>query len=340
MEILKKYIAPWALINEDIPIHVEWISDKNHEIEIILPENFGFSKFFNVVDIEIIKENHVIIHKIIKQGSIAICIKAREKYSDWLTKLPIMIRFINNQDTIELVLTANIYRPVVTIEFIPKSIIVDKLIKTEGPIQLKFKLNGIGNVSFKPELGATGTFKVEKQSMFTEVVKKILSDLNEGIENQHKNEMSVDVSDELVDEFVDMFMHFNENKDEIYPFKGESLDEFIEVIKSIPEEKFTEMMLGYIQTFFSETLIELMNRFPSDHVEISNSLQNISVKPTVEKVTYCLRYKDALDNEYEPLEGDISVIHNTAEDDFFNIPLSIEIIPDIETDFTVLEVEK
>jgi hypothetical protein len=118
VKILSKFIAPWALAQEQFPLHLIWEPVEDFDtIELLMPEEFEVKEILNVkrYDVEPSKISFARENMLTPNYFTAI-LNAKKPYAETVVHRTIQIRFKNGQSIKYYIdLTARIVRPVLRI---------------------------------------------------------------------------------------------------------------------------------------------------------------------------------------------------------------------------------
>ena len=187
---------PWALPREEIPLHVKInkeITALLKNIIIDLPDCFRLVDTINISDRRI--ENRKIIVSEIGKAKrsdfdyFGVVVATEKPFTELKKEIPINIEFEYHDGTKEhLVQNARIFRPLLTLENIPKNIILSDRDREPPKIPLSLKFRGFGEISLRVECKIEGKIVSMGLSMVDEVLRRILhegivpTDDNEGVE--------------------------------------------------------------------------------------------------------------------------------------------------------------
>ncbi len=309
----KKYIAPWVLPNEDIPVHLIWDNDfEFNHVKIFLPEDFKLKEILNVENYELKKKIITISKKDIKRVHFPNFFGLVLNYtSTVIEKLKlfrdIKICFYKSEILkFETILTAKIFRP----KIIDKSKITPIILEdstTDINVSLNLQCVGFGYVDLKLKaLINKVQFSIEKNLI--EKIRENLEDkykIVEDIEKSTRTEKEEDKRVRVKKESIDRFFNV--------------LDEYGKLVKIKKNMKEQEKFEKKITEFFAENNVE--SRFIIDffielftQIKIRNKFENILMRDSyleipheylnefVEKIVICVSYKDLMDNVYNDVE--------------------------------------
>ena len=88
-------------------------------------------------------------------------------------------------------------------------------------------------------------------------------------------------------------------------FQG--VKKLIEIIHEKGPEKFSNIILSAIQTFFIDNFLETSQLYPSDHSILKGGKTSAAIEGTLDKVDLYISYEDTSSNIYEPLHATIKI---------------------------------
>lgn len=185
-EFVKLHIAPWALPNEDIPIHIRWESGLEFQtVRINIPEGFAFAEFVNLDEVQIEGLSATVEKSKISRGDASTyfgCVVRYTRIPDGAThEGKVIFSFADGaQSKFSSELTARIFRPVLTFVNPPKSIELTDASKLRTlPLYLKY--TGFGDIQLRVEAVIGGSIVSEGGSVAHEIVRRLwLSEISEG----------------------------------------------------------------------------------------------------------------------------------------------------------------
>jgi len=176
IRILSEYIAPWALPQEELPIHLVWDSPFPCDlIRIDLPPDIVIKEYFNVEDYT--KQNSSIEIKRLKTPNFFGFVIASEKvYEEQHTKKQIIVQFISGKKQVfSRIFTANIYRPRLSLVESPEMVTITETSKLQDLVNITFKISGFGRMQIRTEVSTGGEFVERAEPLYQEMVRRMTS---------------------------------------------------------------------------------------------------------------------------------------------------------------------
>jgi len=338
----KRYIAPWALPNEDIPLHLIWDNDfEFSNVKIVLPEDITLKEVINVENYEIKKNSILIPKKEIKcvnyPNFFGLVLNYTSFIEDLLLFRDVKISFIKNDDILrfETVLTAKILRPkIINKSKIEPIILEDSTTKIIVPLDLQCV--GFGYIDLK--------LKALINKVQISIEKNIIEKIRENLEKNYK---IIENSEEFNKIQKDDDGRIYVNKESVDSFFN-VLDSYAKLIKTKKDPEKKEKIGKKITEFFTENNVE--SRFVLDffhelftQIKIRNKFENVLMRDSnleiphehfnefVESIVIFVEYKDPMENEYNDVEIPLSIIDIRSQHQNTNICFNIK-IENIEND--------
>ncbi len=332
----ESFIAPWALPNEEIPMHITWNKDFDfNEIIIEYPEELNIAEVLNVIEykieptkITLEKQNVRFINdELYFTSYFGIAFVYRKINFDALKLFKdVKVTFKNSEEVIkEILFVAKIFRPkLVDITNLESIIIKDKI--SSYKINLDLETRGFGYVSTFIEVKINRKVITFNETIVERIIKKLRKKYNK-----------------LIDEIKD------ETFIEKIKVNKETLKNFLEVLDkySIDEEE-------PITEYFSEENVEIA--FIVDfiielakEVKIQNKYDNILLKsPSLElpeenfneiikEIIVCVNYEDLNNNKYPPIEIPLEVKDTRNRPQKTTIDFKIKINDVVDNSFYDIE---
>jgi len=325
IQVLSEYIAPWALPREDIPIHLVWEPSFDYDaIRIDIPEDVIIKEFFNVGDFS--NEAQTYLIKSLKtKNFFGFVIASKDIFTEYHVTRDILISFIKNEDIIySKLFKANIFRPYVTVSKPPSEITISDKTRLDNLLHIKLKLSGFGKITLHNEVSTGGEFKTRTEPLFREMMRSFFTTFKnkdlvfedkgikinpeylerkalEYVENIKKGIIPIDFNEEIINEFRE-WVTDDDNRLEVMNFLSKS-----------------------IENMLVNSIIYHLEKYPEDNINMPEGKPFIKLEKVTEQIRLRFRYKDAVENEYEPILININIV-NKNKNKFrkYDIPINIE----------------
>ena len=338
---MEAYIVPWALPNEDIPLHVAWSEAEEFDTaQIKVPEDLNIVDVLNVDELKV--ENNVVTLKprrsvVGTSNYFGMILSAPKTYNELKVAKKISIEFLHQNEIVgRHELHARIFRPYLEVMKAPERIeLLDQEKARTLPLHIRYV--GFGDIQIKIEATIGGRIVSHGESIIYELLRRLwLSGLfEEKPIAQEKEELKrrkkeLWVAPDYVKEIAEALQKTVETG--IIPVE-EINQEVVEVVKRWltdirTQEKLTEVLYSRVEDILLGLLIDLLDRHPTDNVKLSDAQTRIRTKiqAPIEHLTLRLRYRDLMGNEYLSVNIPIRIVdRRTAESgDVIDIPIVIE----------------
>lgn len=308
MTFISKYIAPWALPKEEIPIHLVWEPNFEYDvIQILLPPRMEVKEFFNVESYEIADSN-IVVKDLKSPNFFGFVVFLNEICKEQHEKKEITVNFVREGKVQHSHLfTANIYRPRLTVVEKPERIVLSDDSDPHNLVNIALKISGFGWIEIRSEVSTGGEFVSNAEPLYRELFSRLISTfrLSES-HSEKKKAIKIDpiYIQQISKEFIEKM------KKGEFPLEIEIRD--LEDFRAwLSEEKtqtqIVELVSKQLENLLIDSLLFYLDRYPTEGVEMAEG------KPTtiIERATHILSvrfpYKDSLNNEYEPIQIDIPI---------------------------------
>jgi hypothetical protein len=320
------YIAPWALPNELVPVHLIWEESLSFdEIRIELPHGIVMKDIYNV-EKYILEEDAVRITSLKAANFLGFNVTTQDLFGPSHIAYELKVIFLNQgKIATERALTANFYRPKLEIMECPRSIHVPDKAGRTAPIRIKLKLSGFGRISVKTESNIGGGFVAQPEALFKELVSRLLMIFRES-ENQEKIKKPISIDREWLEGQVKEYTERLSNGEFPADFNQQDVAEFRDWLSnSRNSDAVKELLSRQLETIVIDSLLYYLDRFPSDDIELKQGTPSVCIESATEGVLLRFSYRDSLNNEYPPLEASVSVDDKRADKKkSVEIPIAIE----------------
>lgn len=328
MKLISEYVAPWALPKEEIPMHLLWEKEFAYDvIRVTVPSDLQVKQFFNVEKFteETNQQNSTyLISQLKTLNFFGLTVASKDKIQEHHIKRTITIVFVKNSVEVELKnYEVNIFRPYVEIIESPSSIVITKDEAPKEPFIVAMKLSGFGTIQIRNEISTGGQFFERAEPLYNELIRKVVASFREGKSGEKRKGINIDpvYLQRKVKEFI---VRIERNE---FPLDVDAKD--IEALKKWASEvenrqKIIELMSKHLETLIVDSLLFYFDRYPTDNIQMPQGKPIMFVEKATQEIRVRFRYKDAMLNEYEPIELKINVDDRRANKSVrVDIPINI-----------------
>jgi len=331
LEVISGFIAPWALPNEKIPIHLIWKSDFSCDfIKVYLPKEFKVHEFFNVEEY-MIEGSTIVIKKLLTQNYFGLVVYSTEIYEEILTKKKILVKFLS-RGKVKYVHTfiAKIIRPSLEITEAPKTILVKEGIDPRKLINISVKYSGLGKARIKIEVSHMGEIISHTESLYYQILKRMIDQKifigGAPKENVRLRKEGIRIDPEPLIQLAEDMVE--KMKRGIIPLdiNQEALKEFYEWLKK-PEnvDKLVKLIFSEIEQLMIRAILYYLDRHPSEDIELIQGQTKTIFKSRVKEITVIIHYQDSLGNKYKPVQVTMKVNDQRKNvEKIFEAPINIK----------------
>ncbi len=338
LRIIKEYIAPWALPKEEVPFHLILDQTSRYdEVRLKLPPNILLKDMFNVGEYKQI-DDEIFVNSFKTHGFFGCIIAYDDIFEETHVSRIIEINFYYKGKKVHSKsLKANFYRP--RLEFVegPEEIMISDKVEIEKLLKFKIRVMGFGRVGIKIE-GTTGEqFNVSSEPLFREIVRRIATAYRQNNQSESKKSSTEDTSEDnggkrparidsdwIMERTSEYWDRIQEGQ---YPedLGDELLIEFRNWLKDPTNaEKIREVISVQIEDIILDSLLFYSERFPADKVDLKFGKPSVEIDIVGDILKMRYRYWDAHENEYSPLEINVSVDDVRKRKKQIDIPVETE----------------
>jgi hypothetical protein len=315
------YIAPWALPNEPVPVHVRWHKDFGFEkVKVVLPDGWSFVDFTNLDQVAIEGTTATVDKKNVSGSA------ESSTYFGFAIEHPQIPKDIRHEEVVAITfyestkvifsgkLTARLFRPQLSFVKAPESIVLtDASPATSLPLYLRY--SGFGDIQLRVEARIGGRIVSEGGSLPLEILRRLWLFEKSGEKEDvkaAKRKAGMIISSDYVKEIVQEVQQIVESG-QIPPgaFDKEALTEMREWLKDPGNKgRFMDLLYSRTQDMMLNLLVDLLDSHPARNVSLVDPRARIAteIRAPMEELLLRLRYRDLMMNEYEPVDVTIKIV--------------------------------
>lgn len=307
VKIVSEYVAPWALPKEDIPLHLMWEPTICYDIiRIKLPPDLVLKEFFNVENYT--QENSLYLISQLKTSNFfGFTVASKEDFEAPHIKKLVNIALIKNgQEIFSKDYEVNIFRPYVSFIKSPTVITVTDDVQKKEPFWVTLKLSGFGNVQIRTEISSGGEFIERAEPLYREMVRKLVSSFRLG--ELEKTRKGIEINPLYLQNKVKEYIERIERKDfplDVGEKDLESLQSWVKVPSN--RDKMMELISRHLESLLVDSLLFYFDRYPTDNIQMPQGKPVMLIEKATQRIRIRFRYRDAMLNEYKPIEIAIDV---------------------------------
>jgi hypothetical protein len=310
VEILSTYIAPWALANEEVPIHLHFNPSSDFDfIRIELPADVFIQDYFNIEEFAV-SNQEATIFKLGYPGFLGFTVVQTRALETIHLSKEISIKYLKNELVVGQVnLTANFFRPWVELIDFTKSIVIKDDSDLNGLIHAEVKLTGFGDLTVGIEHLIGKKYQFELEPVFQQIVSRVMYGM---FRTTYTDEMDYDenapIDANLVAKesyrFWNNILSSNFEEEESKKLRAQ-FNDWIE--KPDVQEDLKDLMTSQLEDLAISMILSYPHRFPNDRVDFKYGEPAINWTKVSDALKVKIRYWDSVGNEYEGLEFNIDV---------------------------------
>lgn len=325
IKIVSTYVAPWALAQEEVPIHVFFDQSSQFDsIRVQLPLNLSILDYFNV---EQVRESgrEVVINQLGTPGFFGFTVALEGSLDTTHLSREIVVEFIENDTTKgKTSLTANFYRPWLEMIEAPSSITLLDDSDMNDLIHVKVRLRGFGDLRVGMEHRRGEKYQFEMEALFEELVKRAMA---ASFRAKYTDEMEYDEDAPIDSAYVvqEASRFWREILDS--SFRGAEAQELLAQFKEWIEdpniqEEIKSIITSQIEDIAMSIFLSYPRRFPNDRVDYRYGEPRVVMTKVADALGLRFRYWDSAGNEYEPVEFDVDIHDKRSSKEPINLRIN------------------
>lgn len=202
--------------------------------------------------------------------------------------------------------TANIYRPYVSFVKSPKSVIITDKTKHKQPLEIALKLHGFGRIEIRNEISTGGEFVERSEPLYRAIVRRMISTFK--LDDVKADRKGITISPVYLQRKAKEYIEKIEKG--VFPLDIEK--EYLEDFRNwVTEEnnrtKVTELISRHMENLLVDSLLFYFEQYPADNVLMPQGVPVMFIERATRRVRIRFRYKDAMLNEYKPIEIAVNI---------------------------------
>lgn len=319
-----KFIAPWALASEKIPIHLMWTNSIIFEkIEIITPPDLEINDYFNVDDV-VFHYDRAVITKLKTPNYFGFIVSTKGKISDIHISRDIQVNFINKEKIIfSEVFQANIFRPILKVIEVPSEFTLSDDV-SKNNLDITIEVSGFGRVQVRNDVSTGGHFRTQLEPLYNEILRRIITTFDSDVEISVGDDIKI--NPKFVQEKAEEFAGWIKEGRLPVEFDNADLDGFKTwIYDETNYQKVIEVISKHLEEILINSLIYYLERNPEDNITMVQGKPTILIDEFTHLIKIRLRYRDSMLNEYDPLLIEIKMNDIRKEkNDQIELPINIK----------------
>ena len=302
VKLISGYIAPWALSNEEIPIHLVWDPSLEYKfIQVETPEGITVKDLFNVESFEK-RGSRLTINALKTPNYLGFLVSSQVIHQKPHVRKEIKVEFISpNNEKHSHSFVANIYRPLLTFEEKPKKVIFSDDSNLRNLVNFSLKLQGFGRIRTRFEISTGGEFRTRAEPLYREVVRRMVSSLKlDETSSEEKKDIEIDairlqaIAKEFIGKMKKGEFPLDVGKEDLEDFQRWVGDEKNQI-------QIADLVSRHLENILIDSLLFYFEKYPTDNVELAQGRPVTLIERATRGIKIRIRYWDSLENEYEPI---------------------------------------
>jgi hypothetical protein len=302
MKIISEYVAPWALPKEDVPLHLMWEPTVSYDlVRIKLSPDLALKEFFNVANYT--QENSMyLINQLKTSNFFGLTVASKRDFEAQHIKEIINIALIKDgKEIFSKDYTVNVFRPNLSLVESPTVITLTDDVQKKEPFWVTLKLSGFGNVQIRTEISSGGEFIERAEPLYREIVRKVVSSFRLG--ETEKKCKGIEIDPLFLQRKVKEYIKRIERNDFPLDVDKEDLEALQSWVKEASNrDKIMELISRHLETLLVDSLLYYFDRYPTDSIQMPQGKPVMFIEKATQKIRIRFRYRDAMLNEYNPIE--------------------------------------
>lgn len=329
MRVVSEFVAPWALPNEEIPVHLTWEStDTLSGIKLSVPEEFRVREIFNVkrdnIDNE---ERYIPASELSTQSYFGFLVTCTKIYDDFLVEKEMVVSFLFDNGQIERrVLRTKIVRPLIKLHKKPEKVEINDSSNLKKLFNFGVTHSGLGRAQVNLVVSRKGVAVSHMDSLYFKILEELIKE-NAFIQSKYDiviDEKDVEIDSQwLHDESERMVEKLQQGE---FPLERELEERVLEILK---DESLKSRLTGAIYSRMRRILISrilyYLDKYPNEDIELAYGNVKTMIEPDIKELHFIFKYVDSIGNEYPDVEALIEV--NDIRKDkskIFEAPVNVE----------------
>jgi len=334
LEFLNKYIAPWVLPNQAIPIHCVWVPEMNlKKIEILIPKDYRISDTLNFSEYNYDETKNTIsisVNNLKSDNYFGIVLTYSNICEDVEKRDEVTIRFLDVENNMIATLTfcTRIVRPKLAFLQFPKEIVVTDQTNPKDLINLEILHKGFGTANLNINVMHSDENIALVDSLFADVVtdvsKRILtSSRGEGIEGL----ADYAVDETLLREIAEVILSQSAKEELPIELDERQKKELVEILKDeTRREVIYRIVYSSLRSLVLSAIVYYAERHPEEDIKLLYGRMAADLTKRIDELTIRINYHDSIQNEYPPIEAKIRVMDQRTfkkQPERFEAPINI-----------------
>lgn len=313
INILSEFIAPWALPKEDIPIHLVWEPSFQFDtIQVELPPDMILIELFNVNSYDINGQT-INIQSLKSNNYFCFVTSTKDIFEEHQVTRDIHVIFMKKDEVVFLkIFRANIFRPYVNVQTQPTEITITDTSRLNDLLKIKLKLTGFGKISLYNEVSMGGEFKTKPEHLYQEIIRNIITTYNE--ERPDFNDKGIKINPEYLERQAMEYIEKIQREGLPSDLEEKLISGFREwVADDSHRAELMNITSKSLESILIQSILFHLEKYPENNVSMPEGRPYIILEELTEQIRLKFRYKDAIENEYEPIHINIKVINKTTK---------------------------
>ena len=353
LDLKDRFIAPWGLANEELPMHLIWDGEVD-KIIVKYPQDLDAVSAYNVDEGEMdtqsdsgITELSVSEKSLTTEGYFGIVFSCPATYDDSIVRHNISVIFYKNESAVaDWSACTHIIRPQIKFVKYPEKIVLSDKDEPEigegefllnvneknNSIEVDLEYVGFGMAKVRMDARAEGNLISKEDSIYHDFVEAIieseihLQDIDdlEKIPEEWVVNSGYEIPHEEIEDIVRETREIVTDESLTQKYDSEDLFRLADILESA--QKSAESGSGpsiyqYIETMLLTSIMNVVDRHPTENVSLEKPNVKIETEARATEITLECNLKDSMNNKYDPAQIEMKVDDRRQEGGVFEAEL-------------------
>jgi hypothetical protein len=335
LEFINKYVAPWVLPGQAIPIHCVWVPEKDlRRIELCIPNDYSLLDTLNFEQYTYDKSTNAVAIPVdnLKSDNYLGIVITHPDIIDRIEKRDIVsLHFLDKESVVldKLSLQTRVVRPKLEFLSYPKEIIVSDETNPKDLINLEILHSGFGTANLDMTVSHSGVEISKTDSVYFDVVRRVIEEIAHSLEGEKDVSMpeEFEVDEKMLRQTAQTLLKEASQEDLAYDISSDELREVKELLKDErKKEVVNRILLSNLRPLLMAALLYYSERHPEEDIKLLYGKITADLKERVDELSIKIAYYDSLWNVYPPIEAKIRVLdmrNFRGESHKFEAPVNI-----------------
>lgn len=339
MEFINRYVAPWVLSKQAVPIHCVWVPEKNlKKVEITIPKGYTLSDTLNFTEYEHDGTKNIIyisIDALKSDNYLGIVLTYPNIIENIEQRDEVKVRFLDKENALlsEQVFQTRIVRPKLEFLNFPKEILVTDETNPKNLLNLEILHKGFGTANLNISVSHSGINISKTDSIYFDVVKNVLEKIASSaaftatFTEDTKPHEDFQIDEDILRKTAEELLKETSQRELPFDISSEALNEVVEILKDETKREIVDrIVFSSLKSILVAALLYYSERHPEEDIKLLYGKIAAVIKERIDELSIKISYYDSLWNVYPPIEAKIRVLdmrNIEGAQSEFEVPINI-----------------